>query len=73
MGVTQPCQIRYVNYFYEILNGPRISPTVVSTDRVILTGDHKISKPYIKFREIRSGQELGTSKSSVNQIENIKF
>jgi phosphatidylinositol-3,4,5-trisphosphate 3-phosphatase/dual-specificity protein phosphatase PTEN len=73
MGVTQPCQIRYIHYFHEILNGPRRSPSVVALDRVILTGENKISKPYIKLKEIRTNKEIVTSKSSINQIENIKF
>lgn len=73
MGVTQPCQIRYVEYFFEILNGTRRSPSVVALDRVILTGDYRISKPYVKLKEIRTNKEIVTSKSSVNQIENIKF
>lgn len=73
MGVTQPCQIRYVGYFHQILTGARISPSVMALDRVILTGDYKVSKPYVKLKEIRTGKEIVTSKSSVNQIENIKF
>lgn len=68
MGVTQPCQIRYIRYFYEILNGSRISPTVVYLEKVVLTGEHKISIPYAKIKSLRLNKEIQTSKSSVNQI-----
>lgn len=62
LGVTQPCQIRYINYFHELLFGPKRSPSVVAITKVILKGKSKLSNPYIKVKLLSTKQQLLTTK-----------
>lgn len=41
LGVNQPCQLRYIYYFYEVLTGKsRIYPAVVELKSIRLTGKY---------------------------------
>lgn len=39
-GVTQPCQIKYIEYFNEILKKPRMFPMVLSLHKITMKGKH---------------------------------
>jgi len=48
-GVTQPCQVQYIDYFQRFLQNPKIYPQVLSIKRVIFRGGFKFSNPYVKL------------------------
>lgn len=62
MGVTQPCQIRYINYFHELMFGPKRSPSVVAITKVVLKGKSRIYNPYIKVKLLSNKQQLLSTK-----------
>jgi len=62
-GVTQPSQIRYVEYFGEILQGylhkeVRISPLIVKLEKLVMHGMPRISagyfRPYVEIYSVRN-------------------
>lgn len=48
-GVTQPCQIQYIQYFQIYLNHPTIYPKVLSVKKITLKGDCYINNPYFEI------------------------
>ena len=62
MGVTQPCQIRYIHYFHELMSGPKRSPSVVAITQLVMIGKSKLSDPYIKVKRLLNEQLLFTTK-----------
>jgi phosphatidylinositol-3,4,5-trisphosphate 3-phosphatase/dual-specificity protein phosphatase PTEN len=48
-GVTQPCQIKYIEYFHNFLCSPKIYPQVLSLQKITFKGDFDIKNPYIKL------------------------
>ena len=68
-GVTQPGQISYVQYFNKLLKNPSIRPQVVYIRRVIFSGGHKLTEPYLKLRNISNNEELfSTKKNGMVQV-----
>jgi phosphatidylinositol-3,4,5-trisphosphate 3-phosphatase/dual-specificity protein phosphatase PTEN len=48
-GVTQPCQIKYIEYFQNFLKNPKTYPQVLCIKKITFKGDFDINKPYIKI------------------------
>lgn len=71
MGVTQPCQIRYINYFHSLLSGPRRSPSVVAITKVVLRGKCKLHNPYIKVKLLTNKTQLLTTKQDPIKVDEI--
>lgn len=62
MGVTQPCQIRYINYFHQLMSGAKRSPSVVAITKVVFKGKCRLSNPYIKVKLLSNKLQLLTTK-----------
>ena len=54
-GVTQPCQIKYIEYFQIYLNNPNIYPRVLCIKKLTLKGDFNMSSPYIEIMNNATG------------------
>jgi phosphatidylinositol-3,4,5-trisphosphate 3-phosphatase/dual-specificity protein phosphatase PTEN len=48
-GVTQPCQIRYIQYFENYLINPKVCPQVLSIKNLHFKGEFSLNNPYIKI------------------------
>lgn len=57
-GVTQPCQIQYIEYFQIYLNNPDIYPQVLTIKKLTLKGDFNINDPYIKIVNNANGEVI---------------
>lgn len=57
-GVTQPCQIKYIQYFGELLKKPKMFPSVVAITKIEMSGGHKLKEPYFKLRGVRENNSL---------------
>lgn len=72
IGVTQPCQIRYVKYFEQILKGHVRAPTVKQLKSIEMHGipnmKNKSCRPYLELVQVKgmttlfSGKKLNTMK-----------
>jgi phosphatidylinositol-3,4,5-trisphosphate 3-phosphatase and dual-specificity protein phosphatase PTEN len=56
-GVTQPCQIKYIEYFLQLLKHPNLYPKVYSLTEIKFLGEFSFSDPYIKIWRM-GGQQL---------------
>jgi hypothetical protein len=45
-----------------------MSPGSFKIQKVIMTGNHKVSNPYIKLKDLRSQKQLLTSKANYNML-----
>jgi len=75
-GVTQPSQIRYVEYFAEVLHGhlanePTLYPVAVRIDKMVLFGVPRISlgyfRPYVEVHSVRDLKLRYTTKSTTGE------
>lgn len=41
-GVTQPCQIKYIEYFNDILKRSKMFPMVLSLKKIVMHGRHHL-------------------------------
>lgn len=64
LGVTQPCQVRYISYFHSLMFGPKRSPSVVAITKMVLIGKSKLNSPYIKVKRLKNSELLFTTKYS---------
>lgn len=48
-GVTQPCQIKYIQYFEQYLSNPKVYPQVLHIKKITFKGGFDITSPYIKL------------------------
>ena len=60
-GVTQPSQVRYVRYFYSILKGEKVYPTLKRVDDIKMHptpnfGSNKGIRPYIEFVDVSKNE-----------------
>ena len=63
LGVTQPSQIRYVNYFYSLLNNWRVTPTLKILDCIVFYGVPKCNgnggcKPIVEVVLVRDNLQV---------------
>lgn len=63
LGVTQPSQVRYILYFYQIFKEKFLSPTVKYIDSIILNGVPNFNangscKPIIEFISVKNDQKV---------------
>ena len=56
-GVTQPCQIKYIEYFHHLLSEPNLKPKVLALSSVKFKGEFYFKEPYIKVYQM-GGKEL---------------
>jgi len=57
-GVTQPCQIKYIEYFQHYLTHPKIYPQVLHIKKITFKGDFEIASPYVKLINNSTGQTI---------------
>lgn len=67
--MTQPSQIRYIHYFFELLKKPHLSPTLTFIEKITLYGVPKYNsggtcKPYIDIISMKDLAKLYTGKKS---------
>ena len=63
LGVTQPSQVRYILYFYQIFKEKFLSPTVKFIDNIILHGVPNFNgknscKPIIEFISVKTDEKV---------------
>jgi phosphatidylinositol-3,4,5-trisphosphate 3-phosphatase/dual-specificity protein phosphatase PTEN len=63
-GVTQPCQIKYIEYFNEILHRPPMLPLVLTLHKVIIRGGYHLREPYFKLHNIEHNDYFFNTKDS---------
>lgn len=52
-GVTQPCQIKYIYYFNQILRSSTpLFPAVVNLTKIEIQGKHELNHPYFKLKDV---------------------
>jgi len=56
-GVTQPCQIKYIEYFNQLLQEPHLFPKILYAKSFKFLGEFSLKEPYIKVYR-RGGKEL---------------
>lgn len=61
-GVTQPCQIQYIQYFHKFLKNPTSYPQVLSIKKLTFRGGFTFSDPYIKLSHMGSGKLIYSTK-----------
>lgn len=74
--MTQPSQIRYITYFYQILKNPFLSPTLTFIEKIRLFGVPKYNsggscKPYIDIISMKDYRKLYSGKKS--HAEQLNF
>jgi len=62
-GVTQPCQILYIDYFQKYLHKNVYFPQVLSIKKLTFRGEFKFSNPYLKLIN-KQGQVVYNTRSS---------
>ena len=50
LGVTQPCQVKYIHYFYYILKNEKLFPKVLSIQKIVIKDDSELNNPYFKVK-----------------------
>lgn len=63
LGVTQPSQVRYILYFYQIFKEKCLSPTVKYIDNIILYGVPNFNgknscKPIVEFISVKTDEKV---------------
>lgn len=63
LGVNQPCQIRYIQYFKRFLQGDPIYPVIKYIRKITLEGRPKCNydggcKPYLSILHVRTKKEV---------------
>ena len=69
LGVTQPSQVRYIHYLYQILKNQFLSPTLTFIEKIRLFGVPKYNsggscKPYIDIISMKDLRKIYTGKKS---------
>ena len=67
--MTQPSQIRYIHYFYQLLKNPFLSPTLTFIEKIRLFGVPKYNsggscKPYIDIVSMKDYRKIYSGKKS---------
>lgn len=67
--MTQPSQIRYIHYFYQLLKNPYLSPTLTYIDKITMYGVPKFNsggscKPYIDIISMKTLEKVYSGKKS---------
>ena len=63
LGVTQPSQVRYIYYFYQIFKGDIISPTIKLMEEVVLRGVPNFNgknscKPIVEIITVKDNKKV---------------
>lgn len=51
LGVTQPCQIKYIEYFSQLLK-TKLFPRVLAIKKILIANSEDLQQPYVKIRAL---------------------
>ncbi|CAD8202751.1 unnamed protein product [Paramecium octaurelia] len=78
LGVNQPCQVKYVEYFYKLLSmGYVIYPTVVTLKRITFQGKapafnmNGSCKPYMQVIQVKNDKELYSTQKEAKKYKGV--
>ncbi|CAD8174685.1 unnamed protein product [Paramecium pentaurelia] len=79
LGVNQPCQVKYVEYFYKLLTMDYvIYPTVITLKRIIFQGKAPAfrmrggCKPYMQVIQVKNDKELYSTQKEAIKYKGIQ-